>query len=360
MRSTNRQCQTSNDGIGRRWITLVALAVATSLLPCLDAVADEPPLPGFIVLPDATVSRTLPGGDGPPSGEPQNDAANANGDLDLAPSAEPGEVVAQFHDGGRLAIRLKDDALTLDTPHGQLVIPVKDIRSIELATRLTDAEAALIAAAVRDLGHEAFDKREAATRLLAGIGVKAYAALREALNSDDEEVARRARTLLDELGKDVTDEALQRIRFDVVKTELSTIAGRLANESLVVQTKQFGEQTLKLADVRMLALPSAQPAVPKNVRADPGHLAEFRGHVGKVFAFRVTGAATSSIWGSDLYTLDSSLATAAVHAGLVKVGETKVVLIKILGPTDSFLGSTRHGVTSHTYSQYPGAYEFVK
>ncbi len=40
--------------------------------------------------------------------------------------------------------------------------------------------------------------------------------------------------------------------------------------------------------------------------------------VGATFYFRVRGAIEGMLWGTDIYTGDSSLAVAAVHAGLVK------------------------------------------
>jgi len=33
----------------------------------------------------------------------------------------------------------------------------------------------------------------------------------------------------------------------------------------------------------------------------------------------------AALWGSDIYTLDSTLGMAAVHAGVVKAGQTGVV-----------------------------------
>ena len=39
---------------------------------------------------------------------------------------------------------------------------------------------------------------------------------------------------------------------------------------------------------------------------------------GTTYYFRVTGARDGSVWGTDVYTGDSSLALAAVHAGAVE------------------------------------------
>ena len=68
--------------------------------------------------------------------------------------------------------------------------------------------------------------------------------------------------------------------------------------------------------------------------------------VGATYYFRVTGEAAGSLWGTDVYTGDSALAAAAVHAGLVKVGETAVVKVIVEQPRTKYQGSVRNGVTS--------------
>jgi hypothetical protein len=97
---------------------------------------------------------------------------------------------------------------------------------------------------------------------------------------------------------------------------------------------------------------SDSPAQP-----DPGDLTGLQTQVGKTFYFTVTGSEDGSIWGTDVYTADSTLATAAVHAGKVRPGETKVVKVKVVSPPASFRGSTRHGVDSGDFGPYPGAYQ---
>jgi hypothetical protein len=77
---------------------------------------------------------------------------------------------------------------------------------------------------------------------------------------------------------------------------------------------------------------------------------------GTTYYFRVTGASDGSIWGTDVYTGDSSLALAAVHAGAVKPGETAVVRVTVMRPLSHYQGSVRNGVTSHDYGRYGTAY----
>jgi hypothetical protein len=88
----------------------------------------------------------------------------------------------------------------------------------------------------------------------------------------------------------------------------------------------------------------------------PPNMQELADAAGASFYFRVTGAADGPLWGTDVYTGDSSLAAAAVHAGLANVGETKVIRVTIVQPLSQYTGSTRNGVTSHDFGRYGSAY----
>ncbi len=90
--------------------------------------------------------------------------------------------------------------------------------------------------------------------------------------------------------------------------------------------------------------------------ADPGNLTSYREYTGESFSFQVTGDAWASVWGTDIYTDDSSLAAAAVHAGVLEDGETGVVVVTILPGEESYTGSTRNDVTSWDYGSWSGSY----
>lgn len=79
--------------------------------------------------------------------------------------------------------------------------------------------------------------------------------------------------------------------------------------------------------------------------------------IGQSFFFQVTGEVNGTLWGSDIYTSDSVLATACVHAGLLRPGETGVVKVTMVPPIPVFQGLTRHGVTSQPWTTgWAGAY----
>ena len=88
----------------------------------------------------------------------------------------------------------------------------------------------------------------------------------------------------------------------------------------------------------------------------PANMVDLAQSVGATYYFRVTGNAAGSIWGTDVYTGDSAIAAAAVHAGIVKADESAVVKITVEKPLAQYQGSIRNGVTSHDYGQYGTAY----
>lgn len=81
--------------------------------------------------------------------------------------------------------------------------------------------------------------------------------------------------------------------------------------------------------------------------------------VGATYYFRVKGEPQGPLWGTDVYTGDSALGVAAVHAGLLKPGETAVVKVTVVAPLPQYQGSVRHGVTSHDFGRFGTAYRLA-
>lgn len=106
------------------------------------------------------------------------------------------------------------------------------------------------------------------------------------------------------------------------------------------------------------ALFAAAPTV-TGVAAAPTNLVSYRNKVGQTFQFTVTGSTSGAVWGTDAYTDDSSVARAAVHAGVVGVGETKTVAITILPGQASYAASTRNGIASSSWGAWSGSYSFA-
>jgi hypothetical protein len=106
--------------------------------------------------------------------------------------------------------------------------------------------------------------------------------------------------------------------------------------------------------VRVVILPGQDQHEPP--ASDPGTLSEYRDRAGQSLLFTTTGSEDGIIWGNGIDTDDSTLAVAAVHAGVLKVGERGVVKVTILPGQDSYDGSTQNGITSRPYGSFPGSY----
>jgi len=95
------------------------------------------------------------------------------------------------------------------------------------------------------------------------------------------------------------------------------------------------------------------------VQTAPANLTGLRGQNGTVLEYDVTGSADGSVWGNGIYTDDSSVAAAAVHAGLLQPGETGRVMVEIMPGQASYRGSNANGVASRDYGQWSGSFKFV-
>jgi hypothetical protein len=88
----------------------------------------------------------------------------------------------------------------------------------------------------------------------------------------------------------------------------------------------------------------------------PANLMGLCNEVGQIHYFRVLGADTGSVWGTDVYTADSALSSAAVHAGAVPLGESQVVRVTVVEPLKQYQGSTRNDITTHSFGPFGSAF----
>jgi LCCL domain len=273
--------------------------------------------------------------------------------------AEP-TIEVKLTDDSVVKLTLLESTIDFVTPHGKLTIPVGEVRRIDLGLRIPDDVAAQIKTAIVDLGNPQFRKREEATALLLKYREKSYPSLKEATKLADAEVTKRVEELIEKLEAIIPRNRLEVPEHDVIHTDLSHIAGKILNPTMRARSFTFGDVPLKLADVVAMSVngfkekDDAVAALP-----DPGSMTNYGQpqHIGKTYVFRVTGVANGSLWGTGTYTLDSNLATAAVHMGIVKVGQTGNVKVTILPAMAGFVGSTQNGVSSSPYANYPGAYQ---
>lgn len=109
--------------------------------------------------------------------------------------------------------------------------------------------------------------------------------------------------------------------------------------------------------VLLLATASfAQQAINWSTQADL-----LRGRNGLRVSYRCpsNGTASSRLWGSGIYTDDSSICTAAVHAGVINVRDGGVVTIEIQPGSSSYAASYRNGINSHSYGSWRGSFVVI-
>lgn len=113
-----------------------------------------------------------------------------------------------------------------------------------------------------------------------------------------------------------------------------------------------------------IALPDSLPhalvladiqTVPWTLRAD-----RFRGQWGdEKTLYCPPSGAIAPIWGSDIYSDNSSICTAAVHAGLITLEEGGAIAIRILPGQSSYTGRTQNEIASSDFDRWPGSFTFT-
>jgi hypothetical protein len=280
-------------------------------------------------------------------------------------AADSRTVGVSFTDGSNLKVLLAEDTVELQTPHGKLSFPIADIVRIEFASRVPEEVTLAIDKDIADLGNSDFKIREQAMANLLDRKERSYAALvRASREQTDLEMRQRIEQLLEKLRQLIPEEQLNIRVHDYVQTADSRIAGKITASNFKISSAQFGQLQLRLSDIRELrsqgAVVEADLDDVKNILPDPGNMKNYEAQIGKSFTVRITGNPSGSCYGTDVYTTDTTVATAAVHMGLLKPGESGVLIATMVPSPPSFLSTTKNGVSSSGWTVYPAAYTLRK
>jgi hypothetical protein len=79
-----------------------------------------------------------------------------------------------------------------------------------------------------------------------------------------------------------------------------------------------------------------------------------------VYMCNENGTVNNNIWGTDTYTIGSSICSAAVHAGIINAKNGGKVQIRIHPGEKFYNGTTRNGITTNRYEKYPWSFKFIK
>ena len=96
-------------------------------------------------------------------------------------------------------------------------------------------------------------------------------------------------------------------------------------------------------------------------RPDPGSLREELPDIGIEMLYELNGSIDGAVWGTDFYTADSHLASVAVHAGVLREGESGVVRVTAVDTSNvRFVGTERNGVRSMPFPTWPTGFQVAR
>jgi hypothetical protein len=105
-------------------------------------------------------------------------------------------------------------------------------------------------------------------------------------------------------------------------------------------------------DPGVAPVPIPAGANPWTLRAN-----QYRAFVGAQYEYNCTPKGTpQTVWGTDIYTDDSSVCTAAVHAGLITLAKGGKVVIEMIDGQTSYRSSKRNGIKTSPYPAWQGSY----
>jgi beta-lactamase regulating signal transducer with metallopeptidase domain len=190
-----------------------------------------------------------------------------------------------------------------------------------------------------DSGVSLFGLRAGSTDLGAGLAVAPDArAVLEQFQQEQEQ----ARLDADQRIEESRHEALKRL--NALKAQYLS-AGQLDEAAVVGNC------------IRQLEASAPRPT---RLQPAPENMTAYRGRVGQKFLMDLVGTTEGPVWGTDVYTDDSALASAAVHAGMLKPGERGTVLVTMLPGRDSYPGASRFDVSSQSYAKWQGSYRIER
>jgi len=111
------------------------------------------------------------------------------------------------------------------------------------------------------------------------------------------------------------------------------------------------------AVIALLALSATVPAAAQIEIAWPTPARDFRDQIGQSFTMSCPpGGWAGQVWGTDTYTDDSSICTAAVHAGLLTFEAGGQVVLHMKPGQTRYTGTSRNGVTTQAWQAWDASF----
>jgi hypothetical protein len=165
---------------------------------------------------------------------------------------EPIKSEVRFMDDSIVRVFLLPEKLDLVTRYGKLSIPVSECQRVDFGVRCPEGLEQKIMKAIDDLGAEPYKVRETALKNLIEWGPYAYPRLYQASKSGTPEVAKRVAIALEKIRAKHPARNLRLREEDVIVTPFFTVVGHITNAQLKTKSKNFGELSVTLADLRSI------------------------------------------------------------------------------------------------------------
>jgi hypothetical protein len=164
--------------------------------------------------------------------------------------AEPVEAEVRFTDDSVMRMIVLQDRVEVVTRYGKLMVPVREIQSIDFGVHVPEGLEQKIAQSIEDLGSEAYRTRETALKNLVGWGPYAFPQVYHATKSPDPEIIKRSILALDKIRAKHPARNLRLRQEDVIATPAFTIVGNIITPVMRAKNVNFGELDLKLCTLR--------------------------------------------------------------------------------------------------------------
>ena len=257
--------------------------------------------------------------DGDPN-KPETPAAEeAAIDVPRKPPVELGPKHIRLHllDGSVISGDLSVSEITVETPFGNLVVPIDRIRSFTPGLDSYPKVLADLEALIKNLGSDDYQTREQAHKDLAAMGVKIRKELDRFVNDENAEIKRHVGEIIKEIeeqNQEVEDldegtSAQPWIRLDTVVTSDFTVVGKVTPKEFAIASK-YGPLTVQLADVQQAERETgARESLRKSVTVEGTNIAQrsfkttgIRVQAGDKITVRADGNVIMSPWGSNAAT----------------------------------------------------------
>lgn len=173
---------------------------------------------------------------------------------DVKNAGKPDEVEVKFSDGSTVRVVMLQENIEVVTKFGKLLVPMSEVRKIDLGIHMENGTMEKIEAAMKKLNSQVFKERDEAVKQLIDLGPAAYPTLHAASKSKDLEVSKRVEMAIKGLKAKYPADSLRLTVHDRVVTHDFPIVGRITTPVIKAQNQIIGTLNLKLADLRSVLL----------------------------------------------------------------------------------------------------------